>query len=235
MHFHVSVALLLCRVSWALPRPVDAIVLQIQRWGVVGAQQSGERVLLNGVLLTRSDEIDNIIKTVSTAALIPANINLNQISALKDHTILRSRECILEGAQLHWTDRVFYDGTVYLTLDHNDTWTAQVSHALALKVLWDLEVRRTKTERISLQEGCLHLMRELNLANQQSVLEIPLPRLLIPILGVVTFFGLIIVSLLVYKKQGGRHPGGVIGSIIHYPKDMVDMATETKTCGYRTL
>ncbi|KAM6918171.1 uncharacterized protein FYW49_007784 [Xenentodon cancila] len=235
MHFRGFIALLLCRLSWALPLPVDAIVVQIQQWGVVGGQQFGERVLFNGVSLSRSDEVNNIIKTMSAGALIPASISLNQISALKDHTILRSRECILEGPQLHWTDRVFYDGKVYLTLDHNDTWVAHVPHALALKVLWDQEVQRTKNERIHLQEGCIQLMKELKLSDQRSVLEIPLPQLLVPVLGVVAFFGLIVVSILIYKKQGRRHPGGVIGSLIHYPKDMTDTATERRPCGYRTL
>ena len=86
----------------------------------------------------------------------------------EDHNILRSRECILEGPQLHWTDRVFYDGKVYLTLEHNDTWTAHVPQAVALKELWDQEMPRTRTERIQLQEGCVQLMKELRLSDQQS-------------------------------------------------------------------
>lgn len=88
--------------------------------------------------------------------------------SLGNHTILRSRECILEGSQLHWTDRVFYDGEVYLTLDHNDVWTAHKLQALTLKALWDQAEQRTRPEGIHLQEGCIKLMRELKLSEQQS-------------------------------------------------------------------
>lgn len=175
---------------------LDAIIVQIQQWGVVGAEQFGERVLLNGVSFSRSNhEINNLIKNMS-AGVLPASIGINQISALSkiiflvirgclklfahthyhsnvchpsdDHTILRSRECILEGLQLHWTDHVFYDGKVYLTLEHNDTWTVHVPQAVALKGLWDQDVARTRTERIHLQEGCIQLMKELRLSEKQS-------------------------------------------------------------------
>lgn len=83
-------------------------------------------------------------------------------------TVLRSRECILEGSELHWTDRVFCDGKVYLTLDRNDTWTPHVPQALTLKELWDQNVQRTREERIRLQEGCFRLMRELGLSVETS-------------------------------------------------------------------
>lgn len=69
---------------------------------------------------------------------------------------------------MHWTDRVFYDGKVYLYLDRTDTWTAHMPQALALKGLWDQEAQGTKTERIRLQEGCIKLMRELRLSEEQS-------------------------------------------------------------------
>ncbi|AWP04072.1 Hypothetical protein SMAX5B_005933 [Scophthalmus maximus] len=152
-----------------------------------------------------------------------------------NHTVLRSRECILEGSRLRWTDRVFYDGKVYLTLDHTDTWTAHVPQALALKVLWDQEEHRTRPERIRLQEGCIKLMRELKLSEEQSVPGIPLPQVLIPILALLAFTGLIIISLLLSKNWGLGHPGGVIGSVIHYPKDIAEMGPEKKDCDYRTL
>lgn len=86
-----------------------------------------------------------------------------------NHTILHSRECISEGSQLHWADRVFYDGEVYLTLDHDDVWTAQVPQALTLKgLLMDLEAQRARAERIRLQEECVKLMRELRLSEEPS-------------------------------------------------------------------
>lgn len=226
----------LCNLSLGFPVPVDAIIVQVQQWGVVGAHQVMEQVLLNGVSLTgKSQEVDSIIQTMSADALLPTLIRINQTSLLRNHTVLRSRECILEGSQLHWTDRVFYDGNVYLTLDHTDTWTAHVPQALAFKVLWDQETQRTKAEMTRLQEGCIKLMSELKLSQEQSDQGNPLPQFLIPVLALLALTGLIIISLLLSKNQGLRHPGGVVGSIIHYPKDMTETAPEIRSDGYQTL
>lgn len=176
--------------------PLDTIIVQVQQWGVVGAQRVVDQVLVNGVSLTgSSEEVDRIIQTLSADARLSTLTSVNQTSALSkknlnvtlravkndklfvnsfyitssgNHTVLRSRECILEGSQLHWTDRVFYDGKVYLSLDHTDTWTAQVPQAMALKVLWDQEPQLTRTERIRLQEGCIKLMKELRLSGESS-------------------------------------------------------------------
>lgn len=94
-------------------------------------------------------------------------VNVNSLF-LENHTILRSRECISEGSRLHWTDRMFCDGKLFLTLEHNNTWTAHVPEAVALKKLWDHETEHSKMERSRLQEGCIHLMRELKLSEEQS-------------------------------------------------------------------
>lgn len=236
MHLAVILVLMLGHLSGAFRAPVDTIIVQVQQWGVVGAQRVVEQVLLNGVPLTgASKEVSSIIKTMSADALLPTLMSLNQSTELRNYTVLRSRECILEESQLHWTDRVLYDGKVYLTLDHNDTWTAHIPQALALKVLWDQAEQRTMTERIHLQEGCINLMRELRFSEEQSVAGNHLPQFLIPILALLAFAGLIIISLLLSKKQGMWHPGGVIGSIIHYPKDITETPQETKGCGYHTL
>ncbi|XP_032386574.1 uncharacterized protein si:dkeyp-13a3.10 [Etheostoma spectabile] len=236
MHFLGIVLLILCDLSLGYPVPIDTIIVQVQQWGVVGAQQVEEQVLLNGVSLTgKNQEVDNIIQTMSADAQLPILIGINQTSVLRNHIVLRSRECILEGSQLHWTDRVFYDGKIYLTLNYSGTWTAHVPEALAFKLLWDQEEQRIKTERTPLQEGCIKLMRELMLSEEQSVPGIPLPQFLIPILALLAFIGIIVISLLLFKNQGSRHPGGVIGSIIHYPKDMTETAPNIKASGYHTL
>ncbi|XP_070775424.1 uncharacterized protein [Enoplosus armatus] len=236
MHFLGILVLMFCDLSLSFPLPVDTVMVQVQQWGVVGAQRVLDQVLLNGVSLTgTSQEVHSIIQTLSADALLPSLISLNQTSVLGNHTVLRSRECILEGSQLHWTDRVFYDGKVYLTLDHTDTWTAHIPQALALKALWDQGVQRTRADRIRLQEGCIKLMRELRLSEETSVPGTPLPLFLIPALALLAFTGLIIISFLLSKNKGLGQPGGVIGSIIHYPKDMTEMAPEMKGSGYRTL
>lgn len=82
--------------------------------------------------------------------------------------MLRSRECLLEGSQLHWADRVLCDGNLYLTLDPRDVWTAHVPQALTLKLQWNQEEQRTGTERIRLEEGCIRLMKELRLSEEQT-------------------------------------------------------------------
>ncbi|XP_029308637.1 uncharacterized protein LOC115021998 [Cottoperca gobio] len=228
--------LILSDSSLGFPVPVDTIIVQVQQWAVVGALQVTEQVLLNGVSLSgKSQEFDSIIQTMSADTLLPTLISVNHTSSLMNHTVLHSRECILEGSQLHWADRVFYDGKVFLTLDHTDTWTAHIPEALAFKVLWEQEEQRTKAERIHLQEGCVKMMAKLMLSEEQSVPGIPLPRFLIPILALLVFTGLIIISLILFKNQGLRHPGGVVGSIIHYPKDMSETAPDIKGNGYRTL
>ncbi|XP_035525985.1 uncharacterized protein LOC118334246 [Morone saxatilis] len=236
MHFLGILVLMLCDLTLGFPAPIDTIIVQVQQWGVVGAQRVVDQVLLNGVSLTgTSQEVDNIVQTMSADALPQTLISLNKTSPMINLTVLRSRECILEGSQLHWNDRVFCDGKLYLTLDHTDTWTAHVPQALALKALWDQEVQRTRTDRIHLQEGCIKLMSELRLSEEQLVQGTLLPQFLIPVSSLLLFIGLIMISLLLSKKLGLRHPGGVLGSVIHYPPDMTKMSPEIKDNGYRTL
>ncbi|XP_015227988.1 PREDICTED: uncharacterized protein LOC107083358 [Cyprinodon variegatus] len=227
------ILVVLTHLSSAIPLHVDAIIVQIQHWGVVGHQHVTEQVLLNGVsLLNPNQEVKSIIKSMSTHALLPAGIDNNPTTALNNHTILRSRECIIEGSRLHWADRVFYNGKVFLTLEHNDTWAAHLPEATALRQLWNQE--HSQMERRHLQEGCTKLMKELKLSEEQSAQEVPLPRYLVPILAVTAFLMLIVMTILLSRSPGLRNPGGVIGSIIHYPKDMTDTAP-TKKGSYSTL
>lgn len=211
-------------------------MLQVQQWGVVGHPKVMMQVLLNGVSPSgTSQEVDRIIKSMSASSILPALIGANYTSLLRNQTLLHSRECVLEGSQLQWTDRVFCDGKLCLTLDTTDSWRAEIPQALALKLLWNQEVHRTRMERIHLQEGCMELMKEMKLSQEQPVSGIPLPQFLIPILALLAFGGLIIISLLLSKNHGLRHPGGVIGSIVHYPQDMTEMPSQIKSSGYHTL
>ncbi|XP_008283974.1 uncharacterized protein LOC103360097 [Stegastes partitus] len=237
MDFLGFLVLMFCHLSQAFPAPVDTVIVQFQQWGVVGDQRFTGQVLLNGVSLSGTSQgVSSLIQTMSADALLPALLSVNKTSAMGNHTVLHSRECVLEGSQLHWVDRVFYDGKVYLTLDHNDMWTVHEPQALTLKVLLEQEMRRTKAERIHLQESCVKLMRELRLSEERSAPGVPLPQFLIPILALLAFTGLIVISLLISKRKGLRHPGGVVGSIIHYPKDMTAVTPERNSCGgYHTL
>ncbi|XP_055007822.1 uncharacterized protein LOC110158895 isoform X2 [Boleophthalmus pectinirostris] len=160
---------------------------------------------------------------------------VNQTAELRNHTVLRSRDCILEGSELHWTDRVFLDGKVHLSLESSDTWTAQGPQAQVLKAKWDQEAERTKIESERLQEGCIQLMKELKFTQEPQVPHIPLHQLLILILAILAFTVLFVISLCLSKTMGLRHPGGVIGSVIHYPKDMPKETPETKGFDYHTI
>ncbi len=66
---------------------LDAVIVQVQQWGVVGAQRVVDQVLLNGVsLIGTTKEVDVILKTMSADALVPAVIN--QTSALSKKIIM---------------------------------------------------------------------------------------------------------------------------------------------------
>ncbi|MEQ2179134.1 hypothetical protein GOODEAATRI_021498 [Goodea atripinnis] len=76
------------------------------------------------------------------------------------------------GSRLHWADRMFCDGKVFLTLEHNNTWTAHVPEAAVLKKQWDQETEHSKRERSRLQRGCILLTKELKLSEEQSDLNL---------------------------------------------------------------
>ncbi|XP_077381944.1 uncharacterized protein LOC144021735 [Festucalex cinctus] len=237
MHFGSILVLgLLARLSLALPVPVDAAVVQLQQWVASGARPISERVLLNGVPYTGTTQgVDDIIRRMSGDS-IPLRLLANQTSASSNHTILRSRNCVLEGSELHWTDQVFYDESLYLSLDHRGVWVAHTPQAAVLKASWVQALESSAREGIRLQDACINLMEKLKLSEDRSVPGIPMPYFLIPILGLLAFAGLIALSLFLSKQQQGlRHPGGVIGSIIHYPKDMADFHPEKKANGYQIL
>ncbi|XP_068196887.1 uncharacterized protein [Antennarius striatus] len=227
---------LMCEFLLGVPVPIDTVIVQVQQRAVVGSQQVMDQVLLNGVVVTdKSQYFESIIQSIPSDKHLLTLAMINQTSVLRNHTLLRSRECILEGSQRQWRDRVFLDGMVYLSLDHNDKWTAHVRPAQVLKELWEQEEQRTKSERIHLQEGCITLMTELRLSEEQPDHGSPWPKFLIPGLAFLVFVVLVMISLLLSKKLGLRHPGGVTGSVIHYPKDMTETATGVKGSGYHAL
>lgn len=68
---------------------LDTVMVQIQQWGVVGAQRVVDQVLLNGVTLTgTSKEVDAILQTMSADTLLPADISVNQTSVLSKKIIM---------------------------------------------------------------------------------------------------------------------------------------------------
>ncbi|XP_054625513.1 uncharacterized protein LOC129177919 isoform X2 [Dunckerocampus dactyliophorus] len=211
------------------------VTVQVQQWVVVGARPITERALLNGDSFPgTSQELNSILKSMSADSLPLTLLSVNQTSLLQNQTVLRSRDCILEGSELQWRDRVFFDGMVYLSLNHNGDWTPHTQQAVALKALWERVGRSSVVETLQLQDKCMNLMRKLKLSEEQSVPEVPFLQFLIPILALLAFTGLSGISLIL-SNQSLRHTGGVIGSIIHYPKDLAELNPEIKCHGYHTL
>lgn len=56
----------------------DTVVVQVQQWGLVGTQQVVDQVLLNGVVLTDTKQVDIIIRTISADAHLLALTGANQ-------------------------------------------------------------------------------------------------------------------------------------------------------------
>lgn len=56
----------------------DTVVVQVQQWRVVGTQQVVDQVLLNGVVLTDTKQVDIIIRTISADAHLLALTGANQ-------------------------------------------------------------------------------------------------------------------------------------------------------------
>ncbi|KAM9790186.1 uncharacterized protein LOC133165447 isoform X2 [Syngnathus typhle] len=211
---------ILTRLSLALPGPVDTAVVQLQQWVATGARPVSQRVLLNGIPYTGATrQVDGIIQRMLTDSN-PLRLLANQIALSRNHTVLRSRDCILEGLELYWADRVFYDGLPYLSRDRGGAWIAHTPQATALKASWVQALGNPGREGISLQDQCVNLVQKLDLSGEHS--GIVMPHFLIPILSVLAFIGLIALSLLISKQQERQYPGGVVGSIVHYAKDMAD-------------
>lgn len=61
--------------------PSDTVVVQVQQWGVVGTGQVVDQVILNGVVLTDTKEVDIIIRTISADAHLLALTGANQTIA----------------------------------------------------------------------------------------------------------------------------------------------------------
>ncbi|XP_029931326.1 uncharacterized protein LOC115375882 [Myripristis murdjan] len=234
--YSFGILLLLCHLSRGVPAPTDAAVIQIQQWLVLGGGQVVQEVLLNGVSLNSSSrEVSSVIRTMTADAPPPLPPGVNQTAIPRNQTVLRLRECKLEGSQVHWSDRVMLDGNVQLTLNQWDRWTAQTPQAIALKTLWEQDPARTRRERIHLQEGCVKLMTELRLSAKPRATEIPMAPFLVPVFALLALVGLIIIGIFISKKQGLRHSGGVLGSIIHYPPNMTEMPPDKEDGGYQAL
>ncbi|XP_041697825.1 uncharacterized protein LOC121535137 isoform X1 [Coregonus clupeaformis] len=227
--------ILLFKLNWGLPTDT---VIQFQRSGVVGEVETVEQVLVNGAPLSsygkdvsgiiRDVLLDNYSESFQQAFEIEENVT-NTMTKNHTYHYLRVRECKLDGFRVvRLTDQLLVNGNDFLTLDRStDTWTAEVPQALALKQLWDWDTERMRRERIQLHESCTELMKELTYSEPTTTgAGMSMLTVLAPLLACLAFIALVIASFLISKRQdpnGSGHPGGVLGSIVHYPQN----ATET--------
>ncbi|XP_064848624.1 uncharacterized protein LOC135558614 isoform X2 [Oncorhynchus masou masou] len=222
--------ILICELCWGFKRDM---VIQFQRSGVVGEV---EQVLINGAALSSCEkDVNGILRAVllgnysvsfQQAFEIQENVN-NTMTKNHTYQYLRVHESKLDGFRVvHLTERLLINGNEFLTLNRNtDTWTAEVPQALALKHLWDQDTERTRLERIQLHESCAKLMKELTHSEPITTGGgMSMLAALAPLLAGLAFVAMVTRSFLIFKQQdpnvSGR-PGGVLGSIVHYPQSVI--------------
>ncbi|XP_024247563.1 uncharacterized protein LOC112227020 isoform X2 [Oncorhynchus tshawytscha] len=234
--------ILICELCWGLKRDM---VIQFQRSGVVGEV---EQVLINGAALSSCEkDVNGILRAVllgnysesfQQAFEIEENVN-NTMTKNHTYQYLRVHESKLDGFRVvHLTDRLLVDGNDFLTLDRNtDTWTAEVPQALALKHLWDQDTERTRLERIQLHESCAKRMKELTHSEPITTGGgMSMLAALASLLAGLAFVAMVTTSFLIFKQQDPNisgHPGGVLGSIVHYPQNVTETPCPGK--GYQVL
>ncbi|XP_010881876.1 uncharacterized protein LOC105018268 isoform X2 [Esox lucius] len=220
-------------------------VIQFLRSGVFGKVETVEQVLVNGAPLSScGKDVSSILNAVllinyneSFQTIEESGNNTMKIS----HTYMRVRECKLDSfGVLLLTDRLLVDGNNFLTLDRaTDTWTAEGPQALPLKHLWDRESTRTRREIMQLHESCTKLLEEITCSEPGATGGMDIPTALAPLLAGLGFVILVIASFLISKKQDptiSGHPGGVIGSIIHYPHNISELShSPNPGRGYQVL
>ncbi|XP_010881884.1 uncharacterized protein LOC105018268 isoform X3 [Esox lucius] len=199
-------------------------VIQFLRSGVFGKVETVEQVLVNGAPLSSCGKD---VSSILNAVLL---INYNE-----------SFQTIEESGNNTMKNRLLVDGNNFLTLDRaTDTWTAEGPQALPLKHLWDRESTRTRREIMQLHESCTKLLEEITCSEPGATgAGMDIPTALAPLLAGLGFVILVIASFLISKKQDptiSGHPGGVIGSIIHYPHNISELShSPNPGRGYQVL
>nr|XP_046178442.1 uncharacterized protein LOC124010124 isoform X1 [Oncorhynchus gorbuscha] len=224
--------ILFFNLSWGLP--IDTVIL-FQRSGVVGEMETVEQVLVNGAPPSSGGKyVSGILRAVlmgnyesfQQAFEIEENVT-NTMTKNPTYQYLRVRECKLNGFRVvHSTDQLLVNGNDFLTLDQStDTWTAEVPQALSLKQLWDWDTEFTRREKMQLHEICTELMKELRQSEPTTNRGTSLLTVLAPLFACLTFVVMVIASFLLSKQQDprvSRHPGGVLGSIVHYYQNVTE-------------
>ncbi|XP_028833512.1 uncharacterized protein LOC114788783 isoform X2 [Denticeps clupeoides] len=135
-----------------------------------------------------------------------------------NYTFQHSWKCNLYGSQVQFVSEQFmYDGKVCLYWDEaSGLWTAMGLHATAL--YRELESNK-QTMQKKPKEACTELMNTLHGTNKDQVSVSSV------ILAVLSFCGIAFCSFYMYNRECVAHPGGVLGSIVHYPVPLQERST----------
>lgn len=216
--FFVAFAFLLVDLSLALPKDT---VIQFER-----------RVLVNGTVVERilvsyahlKEQFDNkqpVVRPIQDE-LLKIMVENNYHTASYG-TYTRLRECKMRGYQvLQLYDRFQLNGRDCLSLDpETDTWTVLMPEAQDLKQLWTLEAEHTSLEKTDLKEECKDFIKQMDDTQNQEG-HVGVLRVMAPVLATFLFIGFVFISLLISKRHS-QQPGGVLGSLIHYPAHQFDV------------
>nr|XP_055058451.1 uncharacterized protein LOC129442424 [Misgurnus anguillicaudatus]XP_055058481.1 uncharacterized protein LOC129442439 [Misgurnus anguillicaudatus] len=208
MIFVLTLALLLPS-SWGLPRD---LVIKFER-SVLTNGTVVERIVVDGAFDSSMGQ-HPVVRSTKDEAL--RMIVERDRATANNCTYMRLRECNLRGYEvLRLSDRFQMNGRDYLVLEPQaDSWTVLVPEANDLKKTWALETDLTRLEKTQLKEDCKEFVKQIDDKQNQEELEVL--RVIAPVFTTAVFLGFVFTSILMFKRQG-QHPGGVIGSIIHYP------------------
>lgn len=210
MLLFVTFAAFLVDLSWALPTD---IIIQFERSVLVNGTVV-ERILVSEANLKGQFDKQPVVRPIQDETL--KMMVENDRESASYGTYIRLRECKLRGYRvLQLSDRFQLNGKDYLTLDSDsDSWTVLMPEAQDLKQPWTLKAEHASLEKIHLKEECVEFIKQMNDTQNQEGLGVL--RVMAPVLATLLFIGFVFMSLLIFKRHG-HHPGGVLGSIIHYP------------------
>ncbi|XP_051990374.1 uncharacterized protein LOC127649359 [Xyrauchen texanus] len=220
MHLILTLAFLV-DLSWALPKD---IVIQFERSVLVNGTVV-EKVFVNGASASYlKGQLDNQPVVINDEALRKI-VEIERATAI-NVTYIRLRECQLRAYRVfRLSDRFQLNGKDYLALDsETGTWTVLEPEASGLKQTWELEAEHGSLEYTHLKEECEELIKLMNddIQNQEGLGVL---RVMAPVLVIFLFIGFAFISLLIFKRHG-QQPGGVLGSIIHYPAHSLEVPLE---------
>ncbi|KAF4117084.1 uncharacterized protein LOC131529589 [Onychostoma macrolepis] len=221
MLFFVTIAFLV-DICWALPTD---IIIQFERSVLLNGTVV-ERILVSEAHLKGQFDKQPVVRPIRDEILEMMVENDRQTASYS--TYKRLRECKLRGYRvLQLSDRFQLNGKDFLSLDSDsDSWTVLKQEAQDLKQPWTLKAEHASLEKIHLKEECEEFIKQMNdIQNQEGPGVL---RVMAPVLATILFIGFVFMSLLIFKRHG-HQPGGVLGSIIHYPAHHLEVPLDEQS------